>query len=83
MGVNDKGEVIGLDNIDYGNLKLKIENRIKDVIIPRPDYEIKIVQNNKKNILEIIVYPGDNTPYLYKGVAYQRKDTSTLPVDQS
>ena len=37
----------------------------------------------KKNIIEIIVYPGINKPYMYKGVAYQRNDTSTIPVDQS
>ena len=33
-------------------------------------------------MLEIEVYPGKNKPYLYRGVAYQRNDTSTVPVDQ-
>jgi ATP-dependent DNA helicase RecG len=82
--------VIGIDEInkavinvlDYANLKLKIENKINDSITTRPRYEIKVLSHDDKNLLEILVYPRINTPYMYKGVAYQRKDTSTIPVDQ-
>jgi ATP-dependent DNA helicase RecG len=83
--------VIGIDEVykevvnvsDYASLKLKIENKINDSITPRPRYEMKVLSHEKKNILEILVYPGINKPYLYKGVAYQRSDTSTIPVDQT
>lgn len=83
--------VIGIDEInkavvnviDYVSLKLKIENKINDSITPRPRYEIKVISIEKKNVLEMIVYPGVNKPYMYKGVAYQRSDTSTIPVDQT
>ena len=83
--------VIGLDEInkevvnviDYVSLKLKIENKINDSITPRPRYEIKVLNLEEKKLLEIIVYPGMNKPYMYKGVAYQRSDTSTIPVDQT
>lgn len=83
--------VIGIDEInkevvnviDCVSLKLKIENKINDSITPRPRYEINVISIEKKNVLEMIVYPGVNKPYMYKGVAYQRSDTSTIPVDQT
>lgn len=81
IGVDETNkELINL--IDHVSLKLKIENKINDSIIPRPRYDIKVISVNEKNLLEIIVYPGINKPYMYKGVAYQRNDTSTIPVDQ-
>jgi ATP-dependent DNA helicase RecG len=90
---NDEGGqiLIGVDEAnkevvhvsDYANLKLKIENKINDSITPRPRYEMKMIRHENKTILEILVYRGNNTPYLYKGVAYHRNDTSTIPVDQT
>ena len=88
----DGGQIlIGIDETtkelvnvaDYVGLKLKIENKINDSITPRPRYDIKVLSIEEKNLLEINVYPGMNKPYMYKGVAYQRNDTSTIPVDQS
>lgn len=80
IGVNDRGQIIGVE--DFVDLKSRVENQINHTISPRPEYQINFLQIDNKNIIEIKVEPGDNTPYLYKGVAYQRKDTSTLPVDQ-
>ncbi|MDD4824085.1 MAG: ATP-binding protein, partial [Acholeplasmataceae bacterium] len=82
IGVDEANKKI-VNVIDYVNLKLKIENKINDSIKPRPRYDIKVLSIEEKNLLEIIVYPGINKPYMYKGVAYQRNDTSTIPVDQS
>jgi ATP-dependent DNA helicase RecG len=80
IGVDDDGNYIGVEN--FKEEKLKIENKINDSIEPRPNYEINLVKKENKYIIEIVVYPDDNTPYLYQGKAYQRKDTSTIPVDQ-
>lgn len=76
-----KKEIVGV--LDYINLKLNIENKINDSIKPRPKYEINTLVYDNNKILEIFVYPGLNTPYLLKGLSYQRQDTSTVPVDQS
>jgi len=35
----------------------------------------------QKEILEILVYKGENGPYYYDNVAYMRNDTSTIPLD--
>jgi ATP-dependent DNA helicase RecG len=81
IGVDEsKKEVVGIS--DYISVKLKIENIINDTVLPRPRYEIKLLKYDNKDIIEILVYPGFDTPYLYKGRAYQRSDTSTVPVDQ-
>ncbi len=81
IGIDENSnKVVGVS--DYINTKLKIENKINDTISPRPKYEINVLHYENDYLLEIVVHSGLNTPYLYKGVAFQRHDTSTVPVDQ-
>ena len=79
FGVDDSGKIIGLENIE--ELCLDLENKINDNINPKPDF--KFIKDNKKNIITLIVKEGLNKPYLYKGKAYKRNDTSsTVEVDK-
>ena len=77
FGVNDAGEVVGISDIEQKCLD--IENSINDNIKPQPDYCIEIINNGKT--ISLNVRPGVNKPYLYKGKAYKRNDTSTIEVD--
>jgi len=79
IGVDDSGMVVGLKTII--DLKLDIENSINDSIIPKPRYEINTLNHSGKEILEILVFKGQDGPYYYKNKAYMRNDTSTVPVD--
>lgn len=78
FGVDDSGKIIGLENIE--ELCLDLENKINDNINPKPDF--KFIKDKKKNIITLIVEEGMNKPYLYKGKAYKRNDTSTVEVDK-
>ena len=78
FGVDDNGKIIGLENIE--KLCLDLENKINDNINPKPDF--KFIKDTKKNIITLIVEEGLNKPYLYKGKAYKRNDTSTVEVDK-
>ena len=78
FGVDDNGKIIGLENIE--ELCLDLENKINDNISPKPDF--KFIKDTKKNIITLIVEEGFNKPYLYKGKAYKRNDTSTVEVDK-
>ena len=78
FGVDDTGQIIGLENIE--ELCLDLENKINDNISPKPDF--RFIKDNKKNIITLIVEEGFNKPYLYKGKAYKRNDTSTVEVDR-
>ena len=78
FGVDDNGKIIGLENIE--ELCLDLENKINDNINPKPDF--KFIKDKKKNIIALIVEEGMNKPYLYKGKAYKRNDTSTVEVDK-
>ena len=78
FGVNDNGKITGLENIE--ELCLDLENKINDNISPKPDF--RFIKDNKKNIITLIVEEGFNKPYLYKGKAYKRNDTSTVEVDR-
>jgi ATP-dependent DNA helicase RecG len=81
IGINDQGEVVGLPEIIKE--KMVIENSINTTITPKPFFDINLLEINKKNILEIKVYKGDDGPYYYQNTAYMRNDTSTIPVDGS
>ena len=78
FGVDDNGKIIGLENIE--KLWLDLENKINDNINPKHDF--RFIKDTKKNIITLIVEEGFNKPYLYKGKAYKRNDTSTVEVDR-
>ena len=78
FGIDDNGKTIGLENIE--ELCLDLENKINDNISPKPDF--RFIKDTKKNIITLIVEEGFNKPYLYKGKAYKRNDTSTVEVDR-
>ena len=78
FGVDDTGKITGLKNIE--ELCLDLENKINDNINPKPDF--RFIKDTKKNIITLIVEEGFNKPYLYKGKAYKRNDTSTVEVDR-
>lgn len=78
FGVNDSGEVVGISDIKQKCLD--IENSINDNIKPQPDYCLEIDKLGKT--ISLSVRSGVNKPYLYKGKAFKRNDTSTIEVDQ-
>ncbi|OFV69063.1 divergent AAA domain protein [Acetobacterium wieringae] len=81
FGISDDGEVVGIKNIDQ--LKLAIENAINDTIEPRPSYTLIETTMDKKAVLVLNVYKGESQPYFYKGKAYRRMDTASVPVDRT
>lgn len=78
FGVNDCGEIIGIENSNAACLA--IENKINDSIKPKPDFSLNV--NRKTNVITLTVKEGIYKPYLYKGKAYRRSGTSTVEVDQ-
>lgn len=77
FGITDDGQVCGIDAPEQACLDL--ENKINDSITPPPDYTLTILPNQT---IRLSVAEGDLKPYLYKGKAYTRNDTATLPVDR-
>lgn len=78
FGIKDNGEVVGIKSPD--NACLDIENKINDLIKPKPSFSFSI--NRKTNVITLFIDEGPFKPYLYKGKAYKRSDTSTVEVDQ-
>ena len=78
FGVNDNGEAVGISDIEQKCLD--IENSINDSIKPQPEYSMEVINVGKT--ISLNVRPGVNKPYMYKGKAYKRNDTSTIEVDQ-
>lgn len=80
FGVNDKGEYVGLNNLDEDCLK--IENMINDSISPRPSFNVSIEEFQDKQIIKLSVSKGKNPPYYYQNKTYKRSGSSTLEVDR-
>ncbi len=80
FGIDDNNEIVGIQNLDKDCLR--IENMINDSISPIPTYELKIDKRNAKELIRLLVKKGNDTPYLYKGKAFKRADTSTIEVDR-
>lgn len=77
FGINDADEVVGLD--DPEKTCLDVENKINDSISPKPNYTLQVTPE-KTVVLE--VKEGLDKPYLYRGKAYKRNDTSSIEVSR-
>ena len=69
IGVNDKGDIIGINgNIDL--LQRTIKDRIKDNIMPSTLglYDVVILEENNKKYIKIIIARGSDDPYYIKGM---------------
>ena len=76
FGITDDCNVIGVAKPK--DECLNIENQINDSIKPRPDYTLRV---NDDNTITLYVKKGSNTPYRYNGKAYKRNNSSTIEVD--
>ena len=81
FGIDDHGNLVGLENAKEESLR--IENMINDSIVPIPNFTIKVKEEEgSKTIVLVEVKKGKDTPYYYKGKAFKRADTSTVEVDR-
>lgn len=77
FGITDSKKEKGVENPE--DFCLKLENKINDCISPKPIFNLFVDQNN---IVTLKVIKGPHVPYMYKGKAYKRNDTSTVELDQ-
>lgn len=88
IGVQDNGEIMGLDNADF--VMQQISNALRDSI--RPDVSmftnIELVQKEDKNIIKLIINQGTKKPYYLsdKGLkpsgVYVRSGTTSSPASE-
>ncbi len=69
IGVNDKGNIVGINgNIDL--LQRTIKDRIKDNIMPSTLglYDVVVLEKNGKKYIKVIIARGSDDPYYIKGM---------------
>ena len=69
IGINDKGDIIGINgNIDL--LQRTIKDRIKDNIMPSTlgPYDVIALEKDNKKYIKIIIARGNERPYYLKGM---------------
>ncbi|MEG2017284.1 MAG: putative DNA binding domain-containing protein [Clostridium sp.] len=89
IGIEDNGDIIGVNDID--SVSLKVTNMIRDSIKPDVtlfiNHEIKIIEN--KTVLAINIERGTDRPYYIgeKGLkpsgVYVRQGTSSVPASEN
>ena len=79
FGVNDTGEILGLE--DATQVRQQIENAIYNNFTPIPNFELETQMIEDKKIVVLSVFRGTAIPYLFEGKAYMRADTSTFVAD--
>lgn len=77
FGMADDGTVQGLPDIDRECLR--IEHMIHDRIHPQPRYSIEV--DSEAGTVTLTVFEGPDKPYLCRGKAYIRNDSSTTEAD--
>lgn len=88
LGIDDDGNIVGLDNID--KTQLIIKDRIKDRICPTPVGFFEIIPEEKddKKVIHIIVASGNEKPYYLKRFgmcplgSFIRVGSSCLPLSE-
>ena len=86
IGINDAGEVVGLENID--DVMQQVANTLKDSIAPdiMPFVKIRAVEKKERQIIEVLVQNGTSRPYYIreKGLkpsgVYVRQGSSNQPL---
>lgn len=86
IGINDAGEVVGLENIDA--VMQQVANTLKDSIAPdiMPFVKIRAVEKKERQIIEVLVQNGTSRPYYIreKGLkpsgVYVRQGSSNQPL---
>lgn len=69
LGINDKGDIIGINgNIDL--LQRTIKDRIKDNIMPSTLglYDVIVLEKENKKYIKVIIARGNERPYYLKGM---------------
>ena len=69
IGVNDKGDIVGINgNIDL--LQRTIKDRLKNNIMPSTLglYDVVVLEENNKKYIKIIIAKGSEDPYYFKGM---------------
>lgn len=88
VGVQDNGEIVGVDNVDF--VMQQISNSLRDSI--RPDVSmftnIELLQEDNKNFVKLTVSQGTKKPYYLsdKGLkptgVYVRSGTTSAPASE-
>lgn len=73
FGVDDDGVAVGV--ADPRDTASRIENKINTTITPTPPFALTI---HNDSTIELRVDEGSYKPYLYRGKAYRRADSSTV-----
>ena len=74
FGIADDGTTVGLD--DPEGACLQAGNAVNDSLDPVPRFALSIDESART--VTLTVYEGAAKPYLYKGKAYRRADSSTV-----
>jgi hypothetical protein len=80
LGITDKGEIIGLDDLESSKQKQEVQQRIEGIcgmVDPVIKVNVTILETSDKRVIRILVPKGAKPVYSVKGIPYLRNITSS------
>ena len=79
LGTEENQKVIGIK--DAEKLASEIQNFLMSEIVPEPAVSVDVQSVEKKKLLVVSVWQGNDQPYIFKGGVYYRIGSSTVQAD--
>lgn len=78
IGIDDDGNMIGLENVD--DVQLKVKDRIKNNIMPSTLglFDVICETNNGKSYIKINIASGPEKPYYIKNMECHQKGAASV-----
>ncbi|WP_034043628.1 RNA-binding domain-containing protein [Wocania ichthyoenteri] len=76
IGISDKGEIKGIDNVEQVSEDLR--KHLIEEIVPDTPIDLSIEHINDKAIIILKVSEGSKQPYIYDGNIYYRRGSNTV-----
>ena len=76
IGVDEKGEIVGIKN--SAKTSQKLQEFLVQKIVPEAPISVYLESYQEKEIISVKVWGGSNKPYVYDGSIYYRRGGSTV-----
>lgn len=80
-GVDDKGKIIGINDVQ--SIAEKLQEFLLDAVSPKALFSITVDEENNKPIITIEAPQGRDQPYVYGGAVYVRRGSHTRTADSA
>jgi ATP-dependent DNA helicase RecG len=76
IGVDDNGEIVGINNAE--TISTQLQKYLTKEIVPEVPVSVSVEKYKDKEILSVKVWAGSKQPYVFDGGIFYRRDSNTV-----